>query len=129
MARPIKKQNNFTTGYDSVLGELGNLAKELNDFKMKALRDYNEVRALAGKDDLADKIQIENIRANCMKSFQEFFKLRVDVLKIHAAVAMKANAKSKEVEEAASLQTGDKEDMMEIMERLRKGIADSKLKN
>lgn len=126
MARPVSKPKIFTTAYDSVLEELGNLAKELNDFKMKALRDYNEVRALAGKDDIADKIQIENIRSNCMKSFEAFFKLRVDVMKIHATIAMKANAKSKEVEDAASLGTGEKEDMMEMMERLRKDISKSK---
>lgn len=116
MARPKKHVSNLDSTYESVLFELNILLKELQDFRAKALVDYKEVKF--NTEDNADRIQLEQIRSNAMKSFENYFKLRLEVAKIHALVASKLSVKDNS-KIAETLNDSDKGDLDKYLEDIK----------
>jgi hypothetical protein len=116
MARPKKHISNLDSTYESVLFELNILLKELQDFRSKALVDYKEVKF--NTEDNADRIQLEQIRSNAMKSFENYFKLRLEVSKIHALVASKLSIKDNS-KIAETLNDTEKDGLDKYLEELK----------
>ncbi len=82
--------------FDSVIYELNKYAKQLDTLRSKALRDYNEIKVLAR--DQGDMIQMEHIRANSLKSLENFFKLKAEAIKLLLLVVDKmSKGKAEEV--------------------------------
>jgi len=66
-------------------------SKELQNMYSKASRDYNEIKR--NTDDNGDRVTLENIRANTLKTIENYFKIRLDTLKLLATVANKMSPK------------------------------------
>ena len=119
--RPKRYIPKLDPSYDSVLEQLNMLLKQLQDVRAKALSDYKEVKYHTL--DNADRIQLEQIRSNTFKSFENYFKLWLEVVKIHAMVAGKLSTKDND-RIAESLDRSEKEDLdaylAELKEDLRK---------
>lgn len=106
--RPIGSgPTNIEGTYDSVLKELSKYIKQLDTVRIKAMRMMNEVKD--NTHDTADMIQLENVRSNAFKSFEFYFKLRLDALKLHAIIADKLSPKQN-AEINHKLTKNDKED-------------------
>jgi hypothetical protein len=118
--RPRKNSNKLDLSYDCILEQLSIMLRELTDVRAKAMRDYNEIkRSTEGNE---DRIMLENIRNNTFKSFEYYFKLKLDTLKVLATVSMKANG-SKEIEESIqTLNSDDKENLYEKMQELKESM-------
>lgn len=112
---------NLDASYDSVLEQLNMMLKQLQDVRTKALNDYKEVKH--NTLDNADRIQLETIRSNAFKSIENYFKLWLEIVKVHAMVASKLSTKDNE-RIGVSLDKTEKEDLdaylAELKEDLRK---------
>lgn len=107
--------------FDSVLSNLDILVKQMDDFRKKAIRDYNEVKHHS--NDIADRIQLEQIRSNAFKSFEQFFKMRLDAIKIHAMVVGKLSVdQNKRYEDKFDQQ--DKDELLDYVENLKNEMRD-----
>ncbi len=85
MAR--KLNNKLDDSYESFFHHLNMDMAELEAIRVKATRDYNEVKE--STNDNVDRIQLENIRANALKTISEFFKMRIELLKVHKDMIIK----------------------------------------
>ena len=122
MARPVKKPKQFTENVQDFLNELANLDTELNDFKMKNISDYKELKSVR-TDDIADLVSTENIRNNTMNSYKEFLKLKMDVMKLYGAViTAKGKVNKDEDEKASNLGSCDKNDLYNFMDNIKQKV-------
>lgn len=122
MARPVKKPKQFTENVQDFLNELANLDTELNDFKMKNISDYKELKSVR-TDDIADLVSTENIRNNTMNSYKEFLKLKMDVMKLYGAViTAKGKVNKDEDEKTSNLGSGDKNDLYNFMDNIKQKV-------
>lgn len=118
--RPRKNSNKLDLSYDCILDQLSIMLRELTDVRAKAMRDYNEIKRNTEGNE--DRVMLENVRNNTFKSFEYYFKLKLDTLKVLATVSMKANG-SKEIEESIqTLNSDDKENLYEKMQELKESM-------
>jgi hypothetical protein len=118
--RPRKNSNKLDLSYDCILDQLSIMLRELTDVRAKAMRDYNEIKRNTEGNE--DRVMLENVRNNTFKSFEYYFKLKLDTLKVLATVTMKANG-SKEIEESIqTLNSDDKENLYEKMQELKESM-------
>jgi hypothetical protein len=118
--RPRKNSNKLDLSYDCILDQLSIMLRELTDVRAKAMRDYNEIKRNTEGNE--DRVMLENVRNNTFKSFEYYFKLKLDTLKVLATVTMKANG-SKEIEESIqTLNSDDKDNLYEKMQELKESM-------
>jgi hypothetical protein len=86
-----ENKNEVTGEFSSVISEINVFLKELKNMYSKASRDYNEIKR--NTDDNGDRVTLENIRANTLKTIENYFKIRLDTLKLLAVVADKMSPK------------------------------------
>lgn len=89
MAR--EKNKDINGDFESVIIELRSFLKELKNMYSKASRDYNEIKRNTG--DNGDRVTLENIRANTLKTIENYFKIRLDTIKLLTIVADKMSPK------------------------------------
>ena len=128
-----RKDSLFKAGnsYDSVLEHMNTLIQELKTLYIKATKDYNAV-VESIDDDNATRLALESVRSNALKSIESYYKLRVDLIRIHLSIVSTAS-KSPVIsdEEAANKTTKlfkdeDPESMQEMLEELRKQALEDK---
>lgn len=120
---PRHQNHEIDGNYESVIKELRFFIRQLESFRLKATRDYREIKD--NTEDKHDRVQLEQIRNNTLKSLQEYFKLRFDAIKLHAAIADKLSPKdNKEISEKLGLE--DKEKMQAMLDKMREDVMDRK---
>jgi hypothetical protein len=93
--RPRKSLGN---SFESIFEHLNTLVNQLEDLRAKAIRDYNEIREMTeGKE---DKLMLEDNRSNAFKSFENYFKMRIQLLMIHSNLVLKQKAEKDEARRA-----------------------------
>lgn len=126
MARPAKRVIKLENNEDVFLNEMSNFIKELNDFKVKTLTDYKEIKALMDNegDDITTRLSCENIRNNTMKDYGYYHKTKLDALKIYASFIMngKTSKGDEDGEKKGSLDTNDKENLTKYIAELRSKV-------
>lgn len=86
-----EKNKDINGDFESVIIELRSFLKELKNMYSKASRDYNEIKR--NTSDNGDRTMLENIRANTLKTIENYFKIRLDTIKLLAVVADKMSPK------------------------------------
>lgn len=121
-----KKRNRRTPGnsYDSVLEQIDILIKQLESIRTKAVADYNEIKDLLGDGaDGADRLQLETIRANCLKTLENFFKMRIQIINIQLNVVKNSNKKSSQEDGGHDILSDNEKNELEAMAaKLRESI-------
>jgi hypothetical protein len=112
------KKIEISGNFDSVVNEINYFLKELNSMYSSAKRDYNEIKR--NTTDNPDRITLEAIRANTLKSVENYFKIRLDTLKLLAIVADKMSPKDKkEITGKLSAEERNSVDMDSILEEMK----------
>lgn len=127
MPRPPKQKLDFTM--NSVKNHLQEIYNQLEELRVRAVRDYN--RAIdfilpnnPGDDDEAASMarntleQMETARNNAMKSFENFFTKKTDLLKLHAGITQ-ALSKSLTATEKSSATSWDEDAKLEVQKMYR----------
>lgn len=82
MPRPPKQKLEFNA--DSVKKHLQEIYNQLEELRVRAVRDYN--RAVNYIKDEADTVAMEIPRNNAMKSIETFFSKKTELFKLHAQI-------------------------------------------
>lgn len=120
--------------FNSTLEQLTDYLNELRDLRAKALRDYKEIKR--NTDDNSERIALEHIRFNALKTYENYHKMYLEALKLHLGIVSKmtdADNKAKkgsgEENNDFKITRTDKKEMVEfkkqILDDLRKAKRES----
>jgi hypothetical protein len=121
MPRPPKQILSFD--YKSVEKHMQEVYNQLEELRMKAQKDYKKVADLM--EGASEIVILEAARYNAMKTFENFFQKKIDLLKIHASIVNQMHKKpvggAEEKESGATGGAMGVMKMQELYEQLKSG--------